>query len=56
MPAVVGCGKRPYPTRRAARDALTRIHRDGRPEQRHYHCGLCVAWHLTKQPRKARHR
>jgi hypothetical protein len=46
-------GKRPYPTKAAARTALASATRRNphrqRRESRAYRCHTCNAWHLTSQ-------
>ncbi|GGW99072.1 hypothetical protein [Streptomyces chartreusis] len=45
-------GKRPYPSKQAARTAIASANRRRDPrrqrrEHRAYHCASCNAWHLT---------
>lgn len=43
------CKKRGYKNEAAARSALQRLAKKGRPERRMYRCRRCKKWHLTSQ-------
>lgn len=47
------CNKRPYATKKVAKETLKRIKKQkGREEVRVYFCDICDAFHLTKLKRR----